>query len=276
MACPRYKKASVVVTILVVVIYLDKTLEQGGLRQNGLDLNGAHVCRVDIPITYTITTYYATTYMSGYTTCCGFLCWARCQRWREKTKQASKKLTRQGLDVYLRCCKGWQRSSSKPRECSEAICSQGCSNGGTCVYPEICSCASGWKGYSCSEDVDECRRNKGGCHHLCSNRVGKPPVCLCRRGYINSKTNYKRCVGKRYTTDTFILKRLDMFCLSGPCPVICLIPPITVNHISLNCSFVSRFKSKRNPNIKTSIIKPFLSLKKRFNSAKKLSGIKIK
>lgn len=40
MACPRYKKASVVVTILVVVIYLDKTLEQGGLRQNGLDLNG--------------------------------------------------------------------------------------------------------------------------------------------------------------------------------------------------------------------------------------------
>lgn len=71
-------------------------------------------------------------------------------------------------------------------------------------------------------DVDECRRNKGGCHHLCSNRVGKPPVCLCRRGYINSNTNYKRCVGKRFTTDTLILKRLDMFCLSGPCPVVCL------------------------------------------------------
>ena len=45
-------------------------------------LNREHVCQVNVPITYTITVYYATAYMSGYTTCCNFLCLARCQRFR--------------------------------------------------------------------------------------------------------------------------------------------------------------------------------------------------
>ena len=40
MACPRIKKASVVVTILIVAICLDKTLEREVFHTHGLDVNG--------------------------------------------------------------------------------------------------------------------------------------------------------------------------------------------------------------------------------------------
>ena len=30
-----------------------------------------------------------------------------------------------------------------------AVCSSGCYNGGTCVSPNTCSCASGWMGVDC-------------------------------------------------------------------------------------------------------------------------------
>ena len=30
-----------------------------------------------------------------------------------------------------------------------AVCSQGCYNGGLCIRPGVCSCRTGWTGYSC-------------------------------------------------------------------------------------------------------------------------------
>ena len=36
-----------------------------------------------------------------------------------------------------------------------AVCNSGCYNGGTCVSPNTCSCASGWTGRSCR--TRECR-----------------------------------------------------------------------------------------------------------------------
>ena len=39
--------------------------------------------------------------------------------------------------------------------CSAAVCTFGCYNGGTCVSPNTCSCASGWTGRSCR--TGECR-----------------------------------------------------------------------------------------------------------------------
>jgi len=34
-----------------------------------------------------------------------------------------------------------------------AVCSQGCYNGGTCVSPGRCSCATGWTGYNCKTGI---------------------------------------------------------------------------------------------------------------------------
>ena len=33
--------------------------------------------------------------------------------------------------------------------CFAAVCTSGCYNGGTCVSPNTCSCASGWMGVDC-------------------------------------------------------------------------------------------------------------------------------
>ena len=35
--------------------------------------------------------------------------------------------------------------------CYEALCTLGCSNGGNCTLPEMCTCPSQWTGIDCTE-----------------------------------------------------------------------------------------------------------------------------
>ncbi|XP_033103075.1 protein bark beetle-like [Anneissia japonica] len=52
-----------------------------------------------------------------------------------------------------RCDPGWSG-----KDCSQHICSYGCSIHGTCVGPNVCRCKSGWQGSSCTSSY--CRRFK--------------------------------------------------------------------------------------------------------------------
>ncbi|XP_065928964.1 epidermal growth factor-like protein 7 isoform X2 [Magallana gigas] len=38
-----------------------------------------------------------------------------------------------------------------------AICSPACQNGGTCVQPNVCSCAPGWNGTFCESPLSACK-----------------------------------------------------------------------------------------------------------------------
>lgn len=59
-----------------------------------------------------------------------------------------------------------------------AVCSQTCENGGSCVAPETCECANGWKGQDCTIPV---------CSLQCPSRsmCVAPDVCACIPGFTN-------------------------------------------------------------------------------------------
>ena len=59
-----------------------------------------------------------------------------------------------------------------------AVCSQTCENGGTCVSPETCECAQGWKGQDCTIPL---------CGLKCPSRsmCVAPDVCACIPGFTN-------------------------------------------------------------------------------------------
>ncbi|XP_051882022.1 growth arrest-specific protein 6 [Pristis pectinata] len=54
-----------------------------------------------------------------------------------------------------------------------------------------CVCKQGWKGVTCSVDVDECKSRNGGCEHICSNVEGSYR-CSCRPGF-NLLPDKRRC-----------------------------------------------------------------------------------
>ncbi|NWJ05783.1 EGFL7 protein, partial [Crypturellus undulatus] len=63
-----------------------------------------------------------------------------------------------------------------------AVCWVPCRNGGSCVFPNRCSCPPGWTGAACETDVDECARRGHGCGQLCANTAGSYR-CSCRAGF---------------------------------------------------------------------------------------------
>ena len=76
-------------------------------------------------------TFYKTTYFTAYRCCSG---------WREMNGQCIIRERRKRVDIgpffiYL---------------FRAAICNQACQNGGACMKPNTCSCASGWGGPKCS------------------------------------------------------------------------------------------------------------------------------
>ncbi|XP_076353916.1 epidermal growth factor-like protein 7 [Tachypleus tridentatus] len=85
-------------------------------------------------------------------------------------------------ETVFECCPGWTRSSSS-YDCTKAICSPGCKNGGTCVKPNHCICTSGWSGDTCETDVDECSKKVKSCEHDCINTPGSYR-CQCHNGFI--------------------------------------------------------------------------------------------
>ncbi|CAL8277343.1 unnamed protein product [Merluccius merluccius] len=80
---------------------------------------------------------------------------------------------------YLDCCPGWQRFHS--HNCNQAVCGQGCGNGGSCVRPDHCTCPRGWMGHRCHTDVDECTERRP-CTQECVNTAGSYR-CACHRGF---------------------------------------------------------------------------------------------
>ena len=87
-------------------------------------------------------------------------------------------------------------------------CTDGCQNGGTCILPEVCTCAPGWTGTNCEigevyngtlqilllciEDVDECNGYHE-CDHNCANIEGDFE-CSCDPGYELQPDN-RTCEG---------------------------------------------------------------------------------
>lgn len=87
------------------------------------------------------------------------------------------------------CCSGWKKSPSSSRECTKAICSQGCDyNHGSCVAPNTCQCSPRWTGSNCSEDKDECATYNDGCDQHCVNVPGSYQ-CSCNIGYTQHGHN---------------------------------------------------------------------------------------
>ncbi|KAL4224218.1 EGF domain [Mactra antiquata] len=111
---------------------------------------------------------------------CGTWGWKRCDSYSSGRYTCYEKCRR------AKCCSGYEGSS-----CSTPICRRSCSNGGTCIRPDVCSCRSGYSTPYCS-DVDECRSYNGGCRHGCRNTHGSY-YCTCNNGYYlgsNRKTCY--------------------------------------------------------------------------------------
>ena len=110
-----------------------------------------------------------------------------------------------------------------------AQCTSGCRNGGTCTFPEVCTCTPGWTGikcetgkvtklqlYSCNstcicmcdvkftimhnyvfKDINECNGNHQ-CHHECINVDGSY-ACSCDSGYELESDN-RSCKGSQNTS----------------------------------------------------------------------------
>lgn len=70
-----------------------------------------------------------------------------------------------------------------------AFCEDSCRNGGTCVAPNTCLCATGFTGAHCDTDVDECSEALELCHNhsRCVNLPGSYH-CDCRTGFHDDGT----------------------------------------------------------------------------------------
>ncbi|CAH1253081.1 VWDE [Branchiostoma lanceolatum] len=87
---------------------------------------------------------------------------------------------------YTCMCPAGYELNSDGRTCNDnnECDSSPCRNGGECqdgVNHYICSCARGWTGTHCEEDIDECMLTNHGCHE-CMNTPGSY-ACSCTDGY---------------------------------------------------------------------------------------------
>ncbi|KAH8395600.1 hypothetical protein KR222_001870, partial [Zaprionus bogoriensis] len=80
------------------------------------------------------------------------------------------------------CCTGWSRETPHSDACMKPICTTRCQNGGNCTAPQTCSCAAGYSGRYCEQDVDECEAEKP-CDQQCVNTPGSY-YCRCRQGFV--------------------------------------------------------------------------------------------
>lgn len=185
-------KKTVLRVFLVLALCL--FMVRGTIYSNGLSRYGRNVCEERKYKSVSTSTLVSTVSYQSYTTKCGFFGWGRCRRSRTVTGYKWKTIYRWTTDIHLKCCYGWSRENNC---CSKAICSFGCNNGGTCNYPNRCTCTSYWTGSTCSVDIDECGSSNGGCQQICNNRKGQSRTCSCYRGYKTNPYDFKKCVGKR-------------------------------------------------------------------------------
>ncbi|XP_063713278.1 signal peptide, CUB and EGF-like domain-containing protein 1 isoform X2 [Symsagittifera roscoffensis] len=84
----------------------------------------------------------------------------------------------------------WSLAWSSSFSCSVSS----CQNGGLCTSVGSCTCASGYIGDDCGNDLDECATSNGGCEDFCSNTVGSFTCSCTAPGYEVSALNFRSCV----------------------------------------------------------------------------------
>eukprot|EP01033_Poteriospumella_lacustris_P007526 gene7527-5412_t len=82
-----------------------------------------------------------------------------------------------------RCATGWKGSN-----CNIPICEQDCSHNGNCTSPNVCTCERGWEGYDCSVPICAQECNNGG---LCV----APDTCKCHQ-FDNAFTDNRVAGGR--------------------------------------------------------------------------------
>jgi len=91
-----------------------------------------------------------------------------------------------------KCQEGYESNG----EACLPVCDTGCDNGGSCISPSLCSCAPGFTGSHCQDDVDECLSSPCGTEAVCVNMVGWY-YCSCKEGlssYHNPLDGTHSCV----------------------------------------------------------------------------------
>jgi len=96
------------------------------------------------------------------------------------------------VDFHL-CCSGWLRAEGS-RECRIPVCAIGCGNGGKCIAPDKCTCAPGFEGKYCQNDINECKdAEKNTCEQGCVNTRGSFK-CFCKRGFTIDPKDASKCL----------------------------------------------------------------------------------
>ncbi|NXH17904.1 EGFL7 protein, partial [Bucco capensis] len=124
-------------------------------------------------------------YQPYLTTCQGH---RLCSTYRTIYRVAYRQMYRQLPQAVASCCPGWSRANSHTLSCNRALCWVPCQNGGTCTFPDTCTCPPGWMGRACQTDVDECAGQSHGCHQLCINTAGSYH-CSCWDGFSLTADN---------------------------------------------------------------------------------------
>ncbi|XP_071093296.1 uncharacterized protein [Haliotis cracherodii] len=183
-------------SLAVFTIYLCSYAES-------LSSHGKNVCH------HTVTFKVAT--QERYHVHCKFLGLGRCTRYRTKYVTNSR--------IVYECCPGWRSSNNV--DCSLAICygrdkrNGACSEKGSCVSPNSCSCQTGYTGAQCEKCLDARgdpdhsiwwrNRDNPDCALTCSwmNQWCWPgdcpedrfkTSCRCRKGFVKKSTSsYTKC-----------------------------------------------------------------------------------
>ncbi|XP_067143727.1 epidermal growth factor-like protein 7 [Centruroides vittatus] len=158
-------------------------------------LMGRHVCVQNKVVTRPIKQVesYCKPVYKTYTYVCDKEKYRLCSSFRvvyEKALRTVHKIAAQTETLYV-CCPGWTQVSQAKHDCTQAICTQECKNGGKCKKPDYCHCPLGWTGKCCDIDVNECVQDNGKCDHSCVNMPGSYR-CKCHEGFV-LQSDGRRC-----------------------------------------------------------------------------------
>nr|XP_022288617.1 hemicentin-1-like [Crassostrea virginica]XP_022288618.1 hemicentin-1-like [Crassostrea virginica] len=90
---------------------------------------------------------------------------------------------KEGVTTGVLCCRKKNRKSAIIKQ-KTPVCSAKCQNGGTCIRPNVCQCAPGYKGATCHIAICE-----GGCGSFAT--CVKPGKCKCKKGYFGKNCRRK-------------------------------------------------------------------------------------
>ncbi|XP_031549075.1 uncharacterized protein LOC116286652 [Actinia tenebrosa] len=160
---------------------------------NGFQSHGSNVCRKTIIVNEPVSVFKVSHFRDNRQTSCGIFGLWRCTKSRIATRSKYVIQTVAKPVDSLYCCYGWKATVfGNSKICNKPICRHGCKHG-KCVGADKCKCFSGWSGYMCERDVNECYQSNGNCQHVCTNTPGSY-VCGCRKGYIPDEVSKNMCI----------------------------------------------------------------------------------